>query len=406
MRASAERPTLSAPLEGTRVVEVGGAMVGYAGRLLSDLGAEVIVLERPGRDGRAGDPRSLTPFATSPSGATASLGFEHHYHGKRSVAVDWTAAQARPLLERIAASADAVLVTSHPGRQVIGFSPGPALDWAPAAVVCSVTPYGTTGPQRHWRATAFTSFAGSGQMYPIGPHEGPPLAMPGRHPFDVAGTRACYLVQAALLSRHERSGGMAIDVSVHESVSWQRLVIEQFSLSGRIPDRQSYFSPPPGGVWECRDGRIDIAAHAPHHWRIFVDLLGRPDDLADPLYEDRAMRVQLFDLVAELISPHLAAVSAAEFVDRAQRAGLPCAMSFEPGQLANDLQMQARGYFRTVDSDEFGAVRLPGMPFRSEPELLAGGGPAPARGADTERLLAELGVPDGALDEWRRAGVI
>jgi crotonobetainyl-CoA:carnitine CoA-transferase CaiB-like acyl-CoA transferase len=81
-------------------------------------------------------------------------------------------------------------------------------------------------------------------------------------------------------------------------------------------------------------------------------------------------------------------------------------MSFEPGQLANDLQMQARGYFRTVDSDEFGAVRLPGRPFRSEPELLTGGGPAPARGADTERLLAELGVPDGALDEWRRAGVI
>ena len=234
--------------------------------------------------------------------------FEYHQQTKRSVTVDWTNPAALPTLQRIADGADAVLLSSLPGAEVAGLSTGPALSWAgPHTVVCSVTPYGTTGYQSDWRATAFTSFAGSGQMYPVGRVEGPPLAMPGQQPFDIAGLRAAYLIQAVLLSGH---GNRPIDVSVHEAVSWQRLVIEQFSLSGRIPDRRSYFSPPPGGVWQCRDGRVDIAAHAPRHWQIFVDVLGRPDDLAEPLYDDRSMRVQLFDLVAELIEPHMAAVIA------------------------------------------------------------------------------------------------
>ena len=393
---------IHAPLRGKRVVEVGGRLVSYAGRLLADLGADVIVLERPAGE----DSRRVPPLATSSSGGRVSLDHEYLQQTKRSVSVDWTRAEALPFLRRIGASADAVLVTTRPGRAVVGLNPGPMLDWAADdAVVCAVTAYGLTGPQRYWRSTPFTAFAGSGLMSVTGPVEGPPLAMPGAHMFDLAGVRAAYIVQASLLTGRDRTGGVAIDMSVHEAASWQKLTIDQFDTSGRIPDRRTNFGPPPGGVWQCRDGRVDIAAHALHHWSIFVDVLGRPEDLADPLYEDRAMRVQLFDLLTELIAPYLAQWSAAEFVDRAQAAGLPCALSFAPGELADDPHIADRGFFVTVESTELGSVRVPGHPFRSDPPLQVQRRPTRGSDADTESLCEELGISARELSKWRCSGV-
>src|SRR5271169_5736947 len=141
---------VDAPLRGKRIIEVGGRMVSYAGRLLADLGADVIVLERPAGE----DSRRVPPLAASSSGGGVSLDHEYLQQTKRSVSVDWTSTQALPFLRRIGASADAVLVTSRPGRAVVGLSPGPTLDWAAQdAVVCAITAYGLMGPLRHWRAT-------------------------------------------------------------------------------------------------------------------------------------------------------------------------------------------------------------------------------------------------------------
>lgn len=394
---------VDAPLRGKRIIEVGGRMVSYAGRLLADLGADVIVLERPAGE----DSRRVPPLAASSSGGRVSLDHEYLQQTKRSVSVDWTSAQALPFLRRVGASADAVLVTTRPGRAVVGLTRGPTLDWAADdAVVCAVTAYGLTGPQRCWRSTPFTAFAGSGLMSVTGPVEGPPVAMPGAHMFDLAGVRAAYLVQASLLTGRDHTGGVAIDLSVHEAASWQKLTIDQFDTSGRIPDRRTNFGPPPGGVWQCRDGRVDIAAHALHHWSIFVDVLGRPDELADPLYEERAMRVQLFDLLTELITPYMAQWGAAEFVDRAQDAGLPCALSFAPGEMADDPHMADRQFFVTVPSMALGSVRVPGHPFRSQPPLQVPRRPARPADADTQTLCKELGVGEEELSRWRAAGVV
>lgn len=393
----------TAPLLGKRIIEVGGRMLATAGRLLADLGAEVIVLERPGREASSRVP----PFATAPSGARISLDREYRQQNKRSVSVDWTRVEALPFLRGIGRTADVVLVSSRPGQEVVGLSAGPTLEWATEdCVVCGVSSYGMTGPQRNWRSTPFTAFAGSGLMAPTGPIEGPPLAMPGAHMFDLAGVRAAYLVQAALIKGAERSGGASIDLSVHEVASWEKLTIDQFDTSGRIPDRRTNFGPPPGGVWQCRDGRVDIAAHALRHWSIFVDVLGRPEELADPLYEDRSMRVQLFDLLAELIKPHMAKVSAANFVERAQAAGLPCALSFDPAQFVDDRHMIERQFFQDVKSVELGTVRTPGHTFRSEPPLQTERRAAPTVGADTDLICEELGIAPEDLANWRAAGVV
>lgn len=385
-----------------RIVEVGGRMVAHAGRLLADLGADVVVLELPQGD----ESQSWAPVSVTDGGDPVSLERAFRHQTKKSFSVDWTNPEALPLLCHLGERADAVLVTSRPGRAVVGLDAGPTLEWAGSkTVVCAVTAYGLTGPQRTWRSTPFTAFAGSGLMAPSGPVEGPPMAMPGAHMYDLAGARAAYLVQAALLTGRRRDT-TRIDLSVHESSAWQKLTIDQFDTSGRIPDRRTNFGPPPGGVWQFSDGRVDIAAHAPRHWSIFVDVLGRPEDLADPLYEDRGMRVQLFDLLAELIAPHLKRLSAAEFVERAQAAGLPCALSFDPGEVADDPHMAARDFFTVTGNEDGSPVRAPGHPFRSTPALQVPRRPASRQGADTDEVCHEIGVSPDDLAKWKAAGVV
>ena len=93
-------------------------------------------------------------------------------------------------------------------------------------------------------------------------------------------------------------------------------------------------------------------------------------------------------------------------MDRAQQAGLPCALSFDPGELADDPHMADRGFFVAVESAELGSVRVPGHPFRSDPPLQVQRRPARAADADTDAVCAELGVTDEELAKWRAAGVV
>ncbi len=90
-------------------------------------------------------------------------------------------------------------------------------------------------------------------MHAVGPPEGPPLAMPGQQFYDEAGIWAAFLVQATLRGPR-RLWAQVIDLSVHEVGLFNKLGTEQYGLAGHIKTRATNFGPPPGGIWQCRDG--------------------------------------------------------------------------------------------------------------------------------------------------------
>jgi len=230
--------------------------------------------------------------------------------------------------------------------------------------------------------------------------------MPGQQAYDKAAIRAATMIQAQLLSG-DHMDRQNIDLSVQEVSSWEKLLVERFAQSGRITTRETNFGPPPGGVWECLDGHVDIAAHAPRHWNIFLEVLGRPEDLTDPLYEERAMRVQLFDLLRELISAHLRRTSAQDFVERGQAQGLPCALMYSPGQFLQDKQPVSREFWIDMETPGLGPVKLPGRPYRSTPEMLSFRRSAPFLGEHNQEIYAEeLGHPAHELKEWAQRGLV
>jgi crotonobetainyl-CoA:carnitine CoA-transferase CaiB-like acyl-CoA transferase len=393
------------PLSGTRVLELSGLTGAYCGKLLADLGADVVKVELPLGDRM----RSLPPFREGSKGPESSLLFAYYHHNKRGITLNWERDESQPLLRELADTADVVLASPSGGSpRLTGFvGDPPSLSWVSGDVLtCFITPFGLTGPFREWRATPFTSFAMSGYMHAVGTPEGPPVAMPGQQFYDEAGIWAAFLVQA-VLRNPPRVRAQVIDHSVHEVGLFNKLGTEQYGLNGQIKTRATNFGPPPGGIWRCLDGYLDIGAHSAHHWDIFVDLMGRPGVLTDPIYRDRMMRVQLFDVLTEIIADLMSTRSAQQLVDAGQAAGLPCALTQTGSQFVRDRQARARGFFVETQREGTGVFDIPGAPFTSSPALIKYHNSAPHLGEANEALFVdELGHSTRDLERWRSDGLV
>ena len=185
-------------LAGVRVLDLSGRTGAYCGKILADLGADVVKVELPAGDRM----RFLPPCRDGQTGREASLLFAYYHHNKRGITLDWAARRRAARCSRaLAGSADVVVASPRGERErLVGFvEDPPSLSWVPGPCSrASSRRSGSPVPYRDWRATPFTSFAMSGYMHPVGPPEGPPLAMPGQQFYDEAGIWAAFLVQATL----------------------------------------------------------------------------------------------------------------------------------------------------------------------------------------------------------------
>jgi len=393
------------PLQGVRVLDLSNRIGAYCSKLLADFGADVIKVELPKGDRL----RSVPPFHTGPDGEVTGLLYSYYHHNKRGITLDWQRTEAIPLLRELCAVSDVVVASPRGERERLAgyIEDPPSLSWSSGrSLVCFITPFGVTGPYRDWRATPFTSFAMSGHMYPVGPEEGPPVAMPGQQFYDEASTWAAFLIQVVLQGPPTLRSQL-IDQSAHEIGLFYEIGQPPFSMGGGIKTRVTNLGPPPSGIWKCRDGWLDVGSHSDRHWDIFVDLVGQPEVLTDPIYRDRHMRIQLFDLLTEIIAELLATRSAVEFIELGQSAGLPCALKQKPAEFVRGDQARERGFF--VQSDPAGphSFEMPGAPFLSAPSLVTHRKAAPRLGeANQQVYVGELGHSSGDIERWRSDALI
>ena len=292
------------PLARARVLDVSGAIGAYATKLLADLGADVVLVEPPGGAAL----RRMPPFKDGHDGADASLAFAYYAANKRSITLDLACGENEPILRELGAWADVIVMSPSPRAPLVGFDErARSVTWARHdAIVCSITPFGLTGPSRDRRSTPFVSYAMSGGMHRVGAPEGPPIAMPGRQLWDEAGIHAAICIVAALHAL-DAVGGQTIDLSVHEVACAQDFYIEHYQTTGMaVGGRLIGIGFPPTGTWMCSDGPIDVSAHQVHHWDAFLDTLGHPPELAAPALRDPLVRRDIFDGVSEVIEQLLA----------------------------------------------------------------------------------------------------
>jgi crotonobetainyl-CoA:carnitine CoA-transferase CaiB-like acyl-CoA transferase len=393
------RAVAAGALAGIRVLDIAGPISAYCTRILTDLGADVVLVEPPEGDRL----RRVPPFRNGAGPQEDSLLFSYYHAGQRAVILDFATDEGCRMLETVGSGADVIILSPGPDRVVPGWDPlSRTLSWATQdAVVCAMTPFGLSGPCQGWRATPMTSYAMGGTMIRMGPVDGPPVTIPGRQQWDEAGVHAALAVLAALHGL-PRFGGRVVDISVQEVACIRDFVVERYSATGMDPaGRQVPLGIPPNGTFQCTDGPLNIAAHQPRHWEAFLKMLGCPDELSEPSLADPMIRRAIFDGVIEVIQRLVVHRSRQELVERGQRAGLPCSLQHTPTELVGDPQLVARGSFVKTPTAAGESVSMPGPGFRSDPPVTvqrAAGAAAPIRGDSSEVAWVEQ-PKRGTLDE-------
>ena len=337
---------MTSPLDGVRVLDLGGEMSAYGTKILADLGADVVKVEPPGGDRQ----RRRPPFAGGvPGRLESSLTFAYYNANKRSVRLDWAKSEAE--LGRLAAGCDVVVISPSARQPVPGWDrDGRSLSWAgPGTVICCLTPYGLDGPLRDRRATQLTAYAGSGGMWSIGPAEGPPRVIPAFPFYDELSAQAAFCIMVALRERPQ-AGGQVIDLCLHDLLAYREsTAVSFYTIAGRtMTSRNRVPAMPPTGIWDVSDGQVELLIWNPPHWDGFLEIVGRPQDLLDPALRQRGERHARAGQLAPRVRELLAPFTRQGFWDLALTHRVPCAPVNTPLQVTRDPQLASRGFWAEV----------------------------------------------------------
>jgi crotonobetainyl-CoA:carnitine CoA-transferase CaiB-like acyl-CoA transferase len=382
---------LSGPLVGLRVVELASEHAAWAGKLLADLGADVIVIEPPG-----GHPsRAYGPFVDDEPGAEHSLFWWYYNTSKRGVVLDLDRADDAARFRVLVGDADIVLEGEPPDRlERLGLDHTHLRVERPELIWVAVTPYGRSTSRAHEPATDLTLLAGGGPAWNCGydDHSLPPVRGGGNQAFHVASLFAVMSALTAVLHREVSGTGQFVDVSMHaaanvttESGSFDWLVARNTVI--RQTGRHALASVTQETQVECVDGRYVNTGFPPRHAKDFeslrdwVDELGFRDEFDDIVLLDLAVErggVSLADiredpLVGEIYGAGRSALvflasrlTPEAFFVGAQERGLAVGAVWSPEEAFTNEHFTARGFPVEVEHVDLGrSFQYPGAPFKA-----------------------------------------
>ena len=391
-------------LSGLVVLDLSEGVAGpFCTRLLSDYGAQVLKVERPG----VGDcSRAVGPFPGDQPHPERSGLFLLLNAGKEGITLDVEGERGAEILRELSASADIVVEDLPPGvvaRLGLDYQALAAVD--PSLIWASISYFGQSGPYREWQGSALVAQAVGGLMAITGEAGREPLRLPGPQAEFQAGLNAAVAILCALHFRDESGQGQHIDVSVQEAVA---SILESSVLAygysgfrrGRLGPRHPLQCP--SLLMPARDGLVYVQAGA--EWDHFATFLQAPE-LVEPRLSS-PLRYRYADEVEGAIAPRLAERDARELFTAAQEWRIPFALVLGIDELFQDPQYQARGFFRQVEHPAAGTLTYPGAPFRMG-ETPAEVCRAPLLGEHNEEVyVGRLGMAREEVERLCRAGTV
>jgi len=392
-------------LRGVRVLDLTRMLAGpYGTMLLADLGAEVLKVERPGT---GDDIRAVGPHFVHGE----SVYFLSVNRGKRSVALDLARPEGRALLRRLAARCDVVVENFRAGvAERLGCDAATLMADNPRLIVCGITAFGRSGPDRDLPAFDLTLQARGGMMGLTGDPAGPPVRC-GVPMGDLAGGLFSALAVSAALYERERTGeGRFIDLSLLDcQVGLLTYAAGNWLMAGDDmgPQGSGHAHAIPYQRFATRDGHLVVAVFTDGFWPGFCRALGRPEWADDPRLATQAARRSNMDEVRSLIGQRLSVDGTSEWLSRLYAEGVPAGPVQRVSEVCADPQVLARGMVATMEHPTAGTVRTAGDPLRAGEAGREGFRAAPVLGADTDAVLGELlGMGSAELTGLRDMGVV
>ena len=407
-------------LAGIRVIELANERIAFAGKLMADMGADVILIEPPG-----GDPsRSYPPFLesqTAPSESPESLYFWHYHTNKRSMVLDLDQAEHRDTFCKLIATAD-ILLESEPIQRLDALN----LDYDDLKSIktdlihVAVTPYGRSEPDSDLPQTDLTLMASGGPPWSCGydDHDLPPVRGWGNQGYHTGCHFAYMSVLTALLYRGQTGIGQFIDVSITaalnvttEAASYAWHVCE--ATVQRQTGRHAAVNPTGETQMQCADGRFVNTGVPPRFPAEFGKLLtwlrelGLEQDFPEAVFlqmgadwegpfdlskigEDDTITA-IFSAGREGLQLIARSVSAYDFFVGCQQAGLAVGVINSPEEAFEDEHFKARGFHVPLVHNDLGQTfTYPGAPYKLPASPWSLRHCAPKLGEHTQELLDTL----------------
>ncbi len=378
-------------LEGVKVLELGRLVsAAYATKLMADLGAEVIKVEEPG-----GDPtRQRGPFPQGVPDPEQSGLFLALNTNKRGVTLDLR--EEPDALRRLVAWAD-VLVHNYAPAQMTEFG----LDYEafrainPRLVMCSLTPFGLTGPHKDYRAYELTVAHGGGWAWlsPGGSDRPdlPPLKAAGHQADFQAGVAATTATLAAYYRALVTREGEHLDFSSQAYIaSFVDVSAPNYTYQGQVATRLGKRLLYPWGIFPCQDGLMFLVIGEEDQWRRLVALMGNPEWTTWEIFQGLEHRAKNQDALQIYLTEWMQQWRVEDLFRVGQEQRICFAPVFTMPQLAKQEQLHARRFFVDVTHPRAGTLTQLGAPYQLQEPWWQVRRPAPLLGEHNKEVLQAL----------------
>jgi crotonobetainyl-CoA:carnitine CoA-transferase CaiB-like acyl-CoA transferase len=353
-------------LDGVAVLEIGdGIAAPLCGRIMADLGAEVVKLEIP----PGGDSTRQWMFPPPVNGVSPA--WVYYNRGKSNVAIDVARPEGVQAVLDLAARFD-VVIENLPVGALARFG----LDYAslkaknPRLIMCAISPHGQTGPLASSPGDDGTAQALCALAQLTGNEDGSPAVIGQRYAEGVGAVYALGAVAAALRYRDRTGQGQYIDLALYEGL----LYVHDTSLMQYVFTDGHEIAFPTGahrpgtmpcGMFRASDGYIVFTILQPQDWEWFIARIGRPDKVNDPRWSNADNRFEDRYEIIPIIEQWLQTFPGRDepvrlLLERHLLAGSVLTLD----EAANHPQIQQRGWLQPVEVPEFGSVRLMPVPYR------------------------------------------
>lgn len=407
-----------------RVLDLTDELGFLCGKILGDLGADVIKIERPG-----GDPaRGIGPFFHGQLDPEKSLYWFGFNNNKRGVTLNLERARGRELFSRLAAGADFLIESFAPGYLDglnLGYTALSRMN--PRLVYTSITPFGQTGPYARFHASDIEIMAASGCMSLTGDPDRPPLRVTFPQSYSWTGSSAAMGTLVAHFHRERSGEGQQVDVSAQACLLWAFSHAHTFwdlnrhleKRAGSFMTGRSITGAKMRVFWPCKDGYLNFIIYGGEAGRRtnqalveWMDSRGKaPEFLKNKEWKTfniAEVTQEEIDQMEEPIARFFEQVTKKEFLEEViqrEMLGYPVATVEE---IFQDPQLEARNFWQSVDHPELGnSILYPGG-FAKFSEAPCGiWRRAPLIGEHNEEVYCrEMGMTKEELAKLKEEGIV
>jgi len=392
-------------LSGYRVLDLTSSMGAFCGKLLRDLGMDVIKVEPPRGDSTRAEP----PFAHGHAHREGSLRFAYLNAGKRGITLDITKDGGRKLLLDLVERSDIVLESFEPGymgAHNLGYED--LIERQKKLILVSLTGFGQDGPYAHFKTPDIVGTAMGGLLYISGDPKLTPCNPPETQSYYYASLFAGYGAMLALWQRETRGIGAYVDASIQASMALHEHVAFNYSAEGRVMKRagSQHQHNAPANLFQCKNGWIALFV-TQNHWPILLKVWeDHAPELDDPKWINSNLRRAHADYINAEVTSFTSRFLKEDLAELMQKNGIPGLPVNSPKDFMKDPHIQARGFFSTVTHAVLGSFPQPGSPFMFDGKRAAPS-PAPLLGQHNNEVFGgELGLERRELEALAASGVI